>query len=80
MRAQVVGPDVAIARIAARQHGVVTVAQLLAAGVSATTIGRGEKAGRLHRIHRGIYAVGHPGLNDRRRWKAASSRVGMAAR
>ena len=38
--------------IAARQHGVITVAQLLAAGLSRAAIRHRERTGRLHRLHR----------------------------
>ncbi len=47
-------------------------AQLQTAGLSATAIHKRVRAGRLHRIHRGVYAVGHAGLTDRGRWKAAT--------
>ena len=47
-----------IARIAARQHGVVTNEQLMDAGMSSATIARRITEGWLHRIHRGVYAVG----------------------
>jgi len=52
-------PDVLIAEIAARQHGVVTLLQLLAAGLDRTAIAYRRKVGRLHLLHRGVYAVGH---------------------
>lgn len=55
--------DAAIAAVAARQHGVITLLQLLEAGLSRQAIGRRGRSGRLHRIHRGVYAVGHPGLS-----------------
>ena len=50
------------ARSAARQHGAVTSAQLLALGITARQIERGLKDGRLLRIHRGVYLLGpNPG-------------------
>jgi very-short-patch-repair endonuclease len=52
--------DVAIARVAARQHGVVHLRQLLALGLSERTIRWRVSAGKLHRVHRGVYLVGHP--------------------
>jgi hypothetical protein len=58
---------------------VVTVEQLLAAGVSETSIRRGVDAGRLHRLHRGVYAVGHRSLSWRGRWLAAVLAAGDGA-
>jgi hypothetical protein len=47
-------PDVVIARLAARQHGMVTRDQLLSAGLNADAIAYRLKVGRLHRVHRGV--------------------------
>ncbi len=47
------------ARIAGRQHGRVTREQLIAAGIDAGRIDRWLADGRLRRVHRGVYAVGH---------------------
>ena len=63
--------DHAIAAIAARQDGVVTRAQPLAAGVSSTGLERRVAAGRLFAVYRGVYAVGHAALTDRGRIRAA---------
>jgi Transcriptional regulator, AbiEi antitoxin/Protein of unknown function (DUF559) len=52
-------PDRALAEVASAQHGVVTRAQLLNAGVSGDAIHRRVKAGRLISVHRGVFAVGH---------------------
>jgi hypothetical protein len=63
--------DLRIAAIAARQGGVIARIQLLSLGLSAQAIDRRLRAGRLHRIHRGVYAVGHPLLSETgRRWAA----------
>ena len=67
--------------IAARQHGVVT------AAAASTTVGLGTSAisrsalkrGRLHRIHRGVYAVGHRGLSLHGRFMAAVLACGEGA-
>lgn len=48
-----------IARIAAGQLGVVTRKQLLAAGLGAGAIDHRLLERRLHRLHRGVYLVGH---------------------
>ena len=76
MREQLVGRDVRAAVIAARQHGLITFDQLLAIGFTPSTISRRVKVGHLHRIHRAVYAVGHPGVTDRGRWKAATLACG----
>jgi very-short-patch-repair endonuclease len=49
----------AIAMVAARQRGVVTTEQLHAAGFDNAAIKRRCRGGRLHRLHRGVYLVGH---------------------
>jgi Transcriptional regulator, AbiEi antitoxin len=64
MRQKVANADVEVARIAARQHGVVSQEQLINAGLGTSAISRRVQKGRLHRIHRGVYAVGHPGISD----------------
>lgn len=57
--------DRVIATLAARQHGLVTRGQLVALGVSASAVDRRLAAGRLHPVHRAVYAVGHPLLSRR---------------
>jgi Protein of unknown function (DUF559)/Transcriptional regulator, AbiEi antitoxin len=63
--------DALIGRLATSQYGVVTRGQLLALGLSATTIARRVENGRLHRVHKGVYTVGHLILGPRGRWMAA---------
>ena len=53
----------AIADLARLQHGVVSRKQLLIAGLGRATIARWLDAARLHRIHPGVYAVGHAALS-----------------
>jgi hypothetical protein len=65
-------PDTLVARIAGRQHGLATIEQLLRCGLSKDGVSRRVMAGRLFPIHRGVYAVGHPGLTNHGRWKAAT--------
>lgn len=48
-----------LARIARRQHGRVSRSQLLRAGIDRNRITRWLADGRLRRLHRGVYAVGH---------------------
>ncbi|MGH2987025.1 MAG: type IV toxin-antitoxin system AbiEi family antitoxin domain-containing protein [Solirubrobacterales bacterium] len=74
-----VNADARAAEIAARQHGVATLTQLKMAGLSATAIRNRVRSGRLHRIHRGVYAVGHSGLSDEGRWMAAVLACGDGA-
>jgi hypothetical protein len=52
-------PSIQIATIAARQHGHITRAQLLAVGISHARIQRWCAAGRLTRVHGGVYALGY---------------------
>jgi predicted transcriptional regulator of viral defense system len=72
-------PDRAIARIAARQHGVASIRQLHAAGLSGNSVLNRIRAGRLHRIHRGVYAVGYRGASHQSRWMAAVLACGAGA-
>src|SRR3954447_10344817 len=60
-----------LARIAARQHGVVSTPQLRDAGVGKHAVFRRVEAGRLHPLHRGVYAVGHRNLSFEGRCMAA---------
>ncbi|KAA0273329.1 MAG: DUF559 domain-containing protein [Acidobacteria bacterium] len=54
--------DTEIAEIARQQHGVVSSTQLEDLGLGGRAVRKRCSAGRLHRIHRGIYAVGHSRL------------------
>jgi very-short-patch-repair endonuclease len=65
------GPDAAVGLLAERQHGVVSLPQLTAFGLLPSAVRERVKSGRLHRIHRGVYAVGHAALTGRGRWMAA---------
>lgn len=57
--------------LAERQHGVIARRQLLALGFSDKGIRHRLASGRLHRVHRGVYAVGRPSLGRHGRWMAA---------
>ena len=50
----------AVVALAARQFGVVSRRQLLALGMSSGAIVAWLAQGRLHRLHRGVYLLGHP--------------------
>jgi very-short-patch-repair endonuclease len=71
--------DLVLARIAARQHGVVSAGQLRNVGLSREAVRRRTQAGRLHRIHRGVYAVGHARLTFEGRCNAAVLALGEGA-
>jgi very-short-patch-repair endonuclease/predicted transcriptional regulator of viral defense system len=71
VRAHVTNVDRAIAEIAARQHGVISRAQLLALGLSTSAIDYRLGIGRLHRIEREVYAVGHSRVTQEGHWMAA---------
>jgi very-short-patch-repair endonuclease len=79
MRKESAHPDAIVAQIAGRRHGVVTFEQLLRAGLTPAGITRRVQAGRLHRVHRGVYAVGTPVLTQEGRWLAAVLACGPEA-
>lgn len=60
-----------IADLAARQHGVVSVGQMAELGLSKDQIFWEASIGRLHRIHQGVYAVGHRALSRQGKCLAA---------
>jgi hypothetical protein len=58
------GTHSSLAALAQKQHGVVSIRQLCGPlGYSESAVGRAVAAGRLHRLHRGVYAVGHARLS-----------------
>jgi very-short-patch-repair endonuclease len=65
--------------LARRQHGVISHAQLIALGYGADAIKHRVGRGRLHRIHRGVYAVGRRELTQEGRWMAAVLACGETA-
>jgi Transcriptional regulator, AbiEi antitoxin len=68
-----------IARAAARQLGNVTRAQLRAIGLDDAAIHRRVRAGLLHRVHPGVYAVGRPPITPLERAAAAVLACGPGA-
>jgi len=68
-----------MARLATQQHGVVARSQLVTIGFADRTIERWLSIGRLHRVHRGVYAVGSSQLNQRGHWLAAVLACGEGA-
>jgi len=65
------GDDHGLAELARRQHGVVGRRQLLALGMNEEAIEVRIRAGRLHPLHGGVYAVGHSAISQQGRWLAA---------
>lgn len=65
--------------LAREQHGVVTRRQLLDAGLSGKAIDHRRTKGRLHPVHRGVYAVGRAELTRHGRWMAAVLACGADA-
>jgi very-short-patch-repair endonuclease len=68
-----------LARLADRQHGVVSRAQLRHLGWSDAGISRAVADGRLHRLFRGTFAVGRAGVDFRGRLQAAVLACGQGA-
>jgi very-short-patch-repair endonuclease len=68
-----------LARLAAHQHGVATLAQLYSLGFSDSQVRTRVKAGWLHCLHRGVFAVGHPRLTSHGFWMAAVLAAGSNA-
>lgn len=59
-----IGRHSALAGLAERQHGVVSIRQLTGPlGYSNSAIDRAVRAGRLHRLYRGVFAVGHTDIS-----------------
>lgn len=79
MDGKVAKPDLRIAEIAARQHGVISTDQLRRVEIGKGAIEGRVTAGRLHRVHRGVYAVGHPALSPEGRLLAAVLALGLGS-
>jgi very-short-patch-repair endonuclease len=68
-----------VALLATEQHGIVARRQLLAFGLTRTAVQGRIETGRLHRLHRGTYAVGHRKLTLKGVWMSAVLACGPAA-
>jgi very-short-patch-repair endonuclease len=71
--------DHAIAAAAEEQHGVIAHRQLLRLGLGPSAIQSRLRLGRLHRLHVGVYAVGHRRVSLHGRWSAAVLACGPKA-
>ncbi|HEY7631857.1 MAG TPA: DUF559 domain-containing protein [Thermoleophilaceae bacterium] len=69
----------ALADLAGRQGGVVALWQLLEIGFSRETIQHWLQSGRLHRIHKGVYSLGHRAIAWKGRLTAAVIACGPEA-
>jgi len=72
-------PDRAVAELAGGQHGIVSTSQLRSLGLTGDDIAYRTRTGRLHPIHRGVYAVGHRHLTETGLFVAALLAVGPGA-
>ncbi len=70
-KAERIPADAEIARLAARQDGVVSRQQLLGAGLTNEAITCRMRAETLVSVHRGVYAVGYRRIGRRGLWHAA---------
>ncbi len=71
--------DVSASRRAASQRGVLSVAELHACGLDDQAILVRARNGRLHKLHRGVYALGHPNISLEGRFLAAVKACGLDA-
>ena len=67
--------DTRVAAIAAEQHGRIRTDQLSACGLDRSAVRKGQ----LHRVHRGVYAVGHAGETLHARFMSAVLACGPRA-
>jgi hypothetical protein len=77
MRAQLASP--LAAEVAGKQWGVISREQLQACGVGRSAVSRWLAAGRLHVVHRGVYALGHASVPIEGRLVAALLHAGPDA-
>jgi very-short-patch-repair endonuclease len=71
--------DRRVAELAAEEWGVLSVRELRGLGLSDVAVARREDRGFLHRLHQGVYAVGHAGLTKEGFWLAAVKACGHDA-
>jgi very-short-patch-repair endonuclease len=71
--------DEQIALLAARQHGIVASRQMRALGIERGAVETRLARGSLHRVHQGVYAVGHGDLDMEAEYMAAVIAGGAGA-
>ena len=71
--------DRRLAELAGRQYGVVSAGQIAELGLSGSGLRSRIASGRLHRIHHGVFAVGHRVLRTEGRYMAAVLSCGGGA-
>jgi very-short-patch-repair endonuclease len=72
-------PDKQVAEVAGRQWGVVSLHELRGCGLSNDAVDARVEAGRLHRLHMGVYSVGHANPPLEGRFLAAVKACGTSA-
>jgi very-short-patch-repair endonuclease/predicted transcriptional regulator of viral defense system len=72
-------PDVRVAELATEQWGVLSTRELRACGLSLNAIAVRVRNGRLHPLHRGVYATGHASVPLEGRFLAAVKACGPTA-
>jgi predicted transcriptional regulator of viral defense system len=72
-------PDQRVAALAARRKGIVTRRQLVACGMTDRMIAIRVRRGWLHRVYRGVYAVGHSAITQTASFIAAVLACGTDA-
>jgi hypothetical protein len=68
-----------VADLATAQGGAISLSQLQEAGVSTRNASHHSSDGRLHRIHRGVYTVGHRSISQHTHLRAAVLACGEGA-
>jgi predicted transcriptional regulator of viral defense system len=71
--------DGSIGELAAAQHGLISLEQLGSLGLTETAVHQRADAGKLHRVHQGVYAVGHVPQTREARYMAAVLACGPEA-
>ncbi len=69
----------AIADLAGSQHAIVTLVQLVQLDLARSSVRSRVAAGQLHRMYRGVYAVGHRIVPREGHWLAAVLACGEGA-